>query len=649
MNFADLVRRAAHRPPHVLAWKLWERIRRRRDRRLTWSSPEIRCGREKLLSDLGSRFFCASGEIDETVAVLAERDPAWRAGLEASARNVLDRRFPILGAGTRDVGKTVRWSTDYRSGLSFPDDVYGFEQDILDFGRPTDVRVVWELNRLHELVTLGRAYRATRKVEYFRDFRSLMTSWLEYNPVARSVNWSCAMEAAIRAVNLLWAISLFLPCDEFDDHFVDELLSAVEVHGRFIRRNIEWNDLRNNHYLSDLLGLLIIGTYLPESRESRGWVRYARRRLEREAAIQINRDGTDYEGSIPYQQLVAEIYLTAAANLSQRGEALSAATRARVEKMLEFVAAYTKPNGRAPLIGDGDDGRFVVLGPQSRGDHRHLLSTGGVLLGRPDLVAAAGGIAEETMWLLGSRAAKAEAPVTPRAAASAAFPEGGIYVMRAGETHLVVDAGDVGLRGRGAHGHHDALSFELVLDGREIVIDSGTASYTADRAERVRVLSAAAHNVPVVDGADAGPVDAWGFVQAHSVPVRVVRWSTGDGVDEIVAEHDGYAPVVIRRRIALDKLRGRVTIEDRADGRGSHRVEIAFHLHPECSAEVSAETVVITSGDRRFALRASGGKEWSLDPAIVYLEYAVGTPSVRAVYTFDSVLPAAIQFDIEPI
>ena len=53
------------------------------------------------------------------------------------------------------------------------------------------------------------------------------------------------------------------------------------------------------------------------------------------------------------------------------------------------------------------------------------------------------------------------------------FESGGMICARLGDHHFIADVGDVGLKGRGGHGHLDALSFELTLSGVAVLVDSG--------------------------------------------------------------------------------------------------------------------------------------------------------------------------------
>src|SRR5262249_40521204 len=156
---------------------------------------------------------------------------------------------------------------------------------------------------------------------------------------------------------------------------------------------------------------------------------------------------------------------------ARQGEPFTAAWQARLERMLEFVEAYVKPDGRIPLVGDADDGRIQKLGTQPVNEHRYLLSTGAALLRPADFKHTAGRLWEQSFWMLGPEGAAAfDATAESKAApASAAFPDGGFFVLRSHRAHVFVDCGEVGMHGRGGHGHNDILSFELWLDGMNLV------------------------------------------------------------------------------------------------------------------------------------------------------------------------------------
>ena len=47
--------------------------------------------------------------------------------------------------------------------------------------------------------------------------------------------------------------------------------------------------------------------------------------------------------------------------------------RERLERMFEFMLAYTRPDGTFPQIGDNDDGRLANLDDEPVGSHRRHL------------------------------------------------------------------------------------------------------------------------------------------------------------------------------------------------------------------------------------------------------------------------------------
>lgn len=647
------VTRLLTRSPRIVAWKVWDRARKkaRRYRRQSADAPlPRRAVTAALETDLGSRFFVSSADVDSIISSLSARDPKWREAIIAAAGRVLDGEVEILGAGPVQTGHSIDWSRDYRSGLSFPAGRYAFDYDFLDFGRPSDVRITWELNRLQFLIPLGIAYRLTRDEKFVNGFISRFEEWATQNPMNRSVNWTVAMEVGIRALTLLWLAAFFLPSAAFRERTLNRLLRQVFAHARFVRDNIEYGDLRNNHYLSNLVALLVCGFFFRETAQGRSWMRYARPRLAKDLMLQIHPDGSGYEGSIPYHQLVAEIYLASMIIMERTGP-VDAAFRSRVEAMVDFVMAYTKPDGRCPQIGDTDDGRLLPLGLQRPDDHRHVLSTAALMFGRGDFKAAAERLWDDSVWLLGPDAFHtfdALEAVPAREPELRAFPAGGYFFLRAGDTHVAIDCADAGLHGRGAHGHNDVLSFELVWRGADLIVDTGTSSYTGDRGERRRVLSTAAHNCPFVDGQESAPVDDWGFVIAHSTPFRALEWSAGE-VLSFRGEHYGYRQgeqaLTVRRELRLDPRTHELAIIDELDGIGSHSVDFNFHFHPDCAVQLDEEGVVVRSGGREVRVTAAlPGGQWSVQPTHVYLRYARAREARRATFTARIAAPASVRF-----
>ncbi len=327
-------------------------------------------------------------------ALYQQRTPGLLDSTLESADKVCDHVFDLLGSGPVALGITIDWHLDFKSGyrwnpdLCFLDVAHGHDAGV-------DIKVPWELSRCHHLVLLAQAALLTGKSKYASECVAQLTSWMAANQPGCGVNWACPMEVAIRAVNWLWTLALVAESPEVDDAWFAEVLAMLVVHGRHLMANLELRDdgVTTNHYLADVVGLLYLGLCLKEVHEADRWRTFALGELVREMNREVLPDGVHYESSLSYHRLVTEMFLSSAWLCRQHGIDLPDAFYSRLEKMCDFVQAYMKPNGLAPQIGDGDNGRLHILTGYSHcdpRDHRHLLAVGGLLFRREDWLVAAG-------------------------------------------------------------------------------------------------------------------------------------------------------------------------------------------------------------------------------------------------------------------
>src|SRR5205823_10969706 len=167
-------------------------------------------------------------------------------------------------------------------------------------------------------------------------------------------------------------------------------LQSLYLHGQFVSTNLERSDVNGNHYLCDGAGLAFLGCFFGATRRGRKWRAMGRDLVVSEIFNQTTPDGVDFEQSTAYHRLVLEAFMTSYLLLEKHGDAVPPEAWTRLERMCEYVEAYTKPNGLAPLVGDADDGRVQVLGTQATGDHRYVLSTAAAVFAREDFKARAG-------------------------------------------------------------------------------------------------------------------------------------------------------------------------------------------------------------------------------------------------------------------
>jgi heparinase II/III-like protein len=504
--------------------------------------------------------------------------------LRVEAETILGGVVSFLGSGPVSIGSDIDWHRDFKSGYRWSPTTFYQDLEVTRLTDASDAKVPWELSRGHQLLTLARAATLFRDERFARELERQLGSWIVANPPGFGINWVNPMEVAIRAVNWIWAIRTLEAWRPLEAALRDRVTASLQSHGRHLAANLEGSPLlRSNHYLSDVLGLLALGTVIEKDRSAHRWFAHGHRALERQIVEQVYDDGLGFEGSTSYHGLALEIFTIAWVIAIGAGRPFSRRYYRRLTRMLDASRAIRHPNGRTPLFGDGDSGRVLPGGFERPATQDPLLWLGAVALDRKERPLQAA-VSPELAWTLGVRAWRRADALAAALDVPATYPAGGLYILRGGGCHAIVRCGDVGQKGAGGHAHNDVLSYELSY-GVPMVVDSGTYTYTADRGARNAFRSSRAHNVVVVDGLEVNPLPENDmFHLSQFARVLVEEWSETEERSRLVGSHDGYrrvsGSVLHRRTFELDRRSGDLSVEDEMLGAGKHILESFLHLAP---------------------------------------------------------------------
>ena len=567
--------------------------------------------------------------------------------------------WPLLGFGEKCFGvEEIKWCRDPLSGLDWP---LGFHADInLIRNDGSDARVVWELNRLSHLVTLGRAYSITDNEKFSTEFFRQVAAWRAQNPVGRGINWNCAMEVALRAMNLMAAFELFLRAPELDEAALAELLKMFDQHGAHITRNLEFSHIAtSNHYLADVTGLLWLGVMLPELEDATEWREFGLRELIQEMDKQTLPDGADYEASTGYHRLKLELFLYSFVLCHLNGIQIDEAHWSKLRGMIEYLRAYLRPNGMAPLIGDSDNGQVLPIVHRSGDDHGYLLAVGAAVFQEPRFKISDQNTPEELLWILGVQGVRDYQRLPPtNDPKSQAFPDAGTYILRQDDLYLLFNASGSGVRGRGSHGHNDALSIEVSACGSRFIVDPGSYLYTADLHQRHLFRSTAYHSTVEIDRVEQNTIDERApFVIDNEAQPRVLGWESGVEKDVVIAEHGGYerlpAPVTHRRTVTFNKSERLWLLADDVSGQGEHELAFRFHLAPGLETTVRADGSIEAydkmSGARLLIVASGITVRAGLEERFSSRDYGAKQPSVSVCWRLRTALPFTAYFGIVPV
>ena len=527
------------------------------------------------------RFFFSSEQLAELTGLLRERFSEQVKAIVRRAERICAHRFDLLGWEGLDYGRKIDWHVDRVHGKRSPLEPW-YKIPYLDYAEVGDAKITWELNRHQHLVTLAKAYVLAKEERFAKEAHTQWHDWFEQNPYPMGVNWASSLEVAFRSMSWLWMKHLLAGSSVATNKFEDDLLEALALSGRHVANYLSTYFSPNTHLLGEGLALFFIGTLCPELSDSPKWQRQGWKIVLEEAERQVRPDGFHFEQSNYYHVYALDMFLHAALLASRNEVAIPEGFERTLDKMLEAQLLMSQA-GVSPRFGDDDGGR--LFDPR-RNRVEHLLdplAIGAVLFGRGDFKAAAGGLREEMVWLVGAEGVErfdqlSKPELMPR---STALTDSGIYVMAGAPTgktvQLVIDAGAQGAIAAG-HGHADALSIQLSQSGRELLIDPGTCEYVGKDNTRDRFRGTAAHNTIQVDGRDQsepkGPF-SWNSL----ITPKVDKWVTGKNFDLFAASYEGRNQVVHRRFVLYCKPEFWL-VRDIVEGAGKHSIAINWHLAP---------------------------------------------------------------------
>ena len=461
--------------------------------------------------------------------------------------------FDILGSGPTHVGRRPTWRVDLYSGAEWPLQSSFTMQ--LDRGDGSDIRTTWEMSRCYHFIPLARAYWSTNNPVYRDAFVDHVESFIENNPVGYGPNWLSPMDVALRAANWIVGAQLFANAPGISGQVWQSLVAELYASGLYLARYPEWNPrYRGNHYVADAVGQVYLGAFFRDDMQGTRWLQHGAHILNAEIERQVHDDGVSFEASLAYHRLATELFIAGGDVVRRNGpEALGPHYDERLRLMRVFIEAYLPASGAAPMMGDADDGRVHAVCAASLDAPREHKR----------------GMVSESF--------------TPSTTTSQAFPQGGFYVMRRNDDHLIIRCGAVGLNGAGSHDHNDQLSFELCIAGRRVVSDSGCYAYTRDLQARYAFRSTAAHSTIQLGNEEQNPIRVdrpWRILEERT-RAECTHWVADASETRFIGRHHGYshrASGAILQRTITETANEGWSIEDEILGNDVEDVFWRLHL-----------------------------------------------------------------------
>jgi hypothetical protein len=329
---------------------------------------------------------------------------------------------------------------------------------------------------------------------------------------------------------------------ELKSHQIRSLLETIYLHACWISRRLSLYSSIGNHTIAESVGLIFAGALFYDRKEAKKWFNNGIQILEKEIVHQILEDGGPAEQSLQYHRFILDLYWLTIDFLEKNTLYECLKLKSRLIRAEEFQLAFKAQNGLLPSIGDSDDGFAIAPGIEPKKPIVHY--------------------------------SKKKIRI---------FKDSGYTIFNTTNgAQLIFDHGPLGMPPFYNHGHADALSVILSINGKQILVDPGTYKYNDAPEWRRYFKGTKAHNTIVIDGRDQSEQET-GFIWRHPFNAELLGFSENSDQFLVNAMHTGYERLeepVRHKRAILYFDGGCFLIKDSFVGNDVHEFEINFHLHP---------------------------------------------------------------------
>ena len=534
--------------------------------------------------------------------------------------------IPLLG-GYSYAAYKKQWNAGFQTGNAWPD-VFSYQLSYKQRDDIGDARTNWELNRHFQFAMLAKDYRVSGEKQYLDELQELFFDWNEKNPFLWGISWTSVMEVAIRCSNWCYAYC-FLDGMQGTERLQESLRIGILNMTGYIADHYSRYSSANNHLIVEAYAIGQSGILF----EYQPWIQLAVGILTDQLPVQNYPDGVNRELSLHYQSFYMEAMGLMMRLMQKNGMTVPEEWKTMLDKMCTYVANCMGVRGETLVFGDDDQGKILDL-HGGVNHYPYVLGMFSCLLGKRYLDGRAMEC-ENLAWLFSAedrgKADAGELYCPPR---SVCYREGGISILRSSDNRVLtgIDHGALGFGSIAAHGHADALSFQMYADGIPVFADPGTYIYHCDLESRNAYRKTENHNTVCVDGKDQSQM-LGAFLWGRKAQCTLTEFNENGGCVTLTAEHNGYGEIHVSRRFDFDGER-KLTIWDSITG--SCGAKGHFVLAPGAAVDSISDTQAvfhISGGKALLTLSSdSGSAAWRRKTIRCSTAYGIQEDTVALYY-----------------
>ena len=508
--------------------------------------------------------------------------------------HVFNRHIHLLGGYDYDTYKT-RWHAGFQTDNNWAK-TFSYDIDYKQNDHVGDARTNWELNRHFQFALLAKNYYYSKDDGCYQELKTLLEDWNRENPFLIGISWTSVMEIAIRAINWMYAFA-FIKASGHEDTATQSIFNTGIVNMLdYVERHHSRYSSANNHLIIEA-SALALGGYAFGHKQ---WLKEGIGIMTEELVRQTCNDGVNKEMSLHYHIFVLEAYSLVAHCVTSNGDPLPPIWLPYIDKMSQFVCHSCYDDNHVIAFGDDDEGKVLDLQGGVFSYIDTVLQLSSLVTGKR--YSSFSNISETVRCLYDDNAIR---PLLDQHLFATndgySFTSGGYTFMRSRDRRVLIgiDHAPLGFGSIAAHGHADALSFQLMVDGKTMFADPGTFIYHCNLAARDRYRQTLHHNTASVEGRDQSEM-LGAFIWGRKANCRLTHQHHDNQRWTLTAEHDGYAPIIHSRTFDFDLEHCRLTITDKMNQ--PCRYTVTFLFGTGCEIEQTGDIVHISNDRQRCLL-----------------------------------------------
>lgn len=385
--------------------------------------------------------------------------PLGKSIIENKEVKLLGRNIPIDWPPKWENSETGEWPKCYSEDIKF------YSKDIED-----DIKIIWEFHRLQWLPSIAAYSVRDKNNKLSNEIIDLIINYINNHPKNKTISWMEGIEITLRSISIIETLS-YLKNEGIEDQRISLIHYQLGEYAKWINNHLsqKWR-LNNNHLILELVGLVIIGSYMEWHPKSEYWIKKGISLLKKEISQQTT-DGRNWEPTTAYHRFVTESLLVMkyyAKNMMSNINDIRVINEI-IQQSIEVLEQMSIGEySHMPLLGDDDAGIVIPkeLDMDFRSNYRVLK------------FAKKLGF-ESKKDFQGLRFWKKQGM--------------GVIQSKKMMIHFVSGAPE-GKYSQGSHRHLDMLSLSINSEHEEIILDGGTGLYFGNKKIRDFFRSERSHS-----------------------------------------------------------------------------------------------------------------------------------------------------------